>query len=98
MTTLLEIVEVALILISLALKRNLAVSIATLQQPHQPLDQIPHIEPNDAHLKQLSGMDALMINEFLRQVNTWMNKQYAQQIDGTEPTHRDIFGSDDFHL
>ena len=97
MTPPLEVVKVALILVGLALKRNLAIGIAAPQQAHQPLGHIPHIESDDAHLKQLSGVDALMVNEFLRQVNTWMNKQYAQQIDGTEPAHRNVFGPYNFH-
>ena len=44
MATMLQVIQIALVGISLALKRDIAISIATHGESHQPLDAIGKIK------------------------------------------------------
>ena len=92
-----KVVEVTLVGIGLALKRDVAVSISAHRQAHQPFHHIGHIKEHEQHLTLLGRVDALMVHQFIAQVNPWTHKQHAQQVDGSETVKRQYLGTDDLH-
>ena len=80
----LQIVKIALIGIGLAFKRDVAVGIAAHGQPRQPLDEIGKVKEHIKHLALLGRVDALMVHQFIAQVNAWMYKKHPQQINRCE--------------
>jgi len=81
MAAMVQIVQVALVGIGLALKRDIAVGIASHGQPDQPLKEVSHIEKHVEHLALLGGVDALVVHHLVAQIDPVMDKKYPQQID-----------------
>ena len=88
MAAMFQVIQVALVGISLALKGNVAISITPHGQSHQPLDAIGKIKEDKQHLALLSGVDALMVHQFITQVNAGMHKKCSQQINCRESLER----------
>lgn len=70
----LQVVKVALVGVCLALKRDVAVSVTSHRQPHQPLEEINDIKEHKEHLALLRCVDALVIDQLVAQVNAMMHK------------------------
>ena len=84
MAAMVQIVQVALVGIGLALKRDIAVGIASHGQPNQPLKEVSHIEKHVEHLALLGRVYAFVVHHLVAQVNPRMHKQHSQQIDGSK--------------
>ena len=91
MAAMLQVIQVTLVSISLAFKGDVAISIAPHGQPHQPLDAIGKIKEDKQHLALLGGVDALMVHQFITQVNAGMHKKCSQQINRCESLERQYF-------
>lgn len=88
MAAMLQVIQIALVSISLALKGDVAISIATHGQSHQPLDAIGKIKEDIQHLALLGSVDALMVHQLITQVNARVHKKCSQQIDCRESLER----------
>ena len=75
-----QVVEIALVGIGLALKRDVAIGIATQGQSHEPLDKVGQIEEDKEHLALLGRVNALMIHQLVAQVHPMMHKKHPQQV------------------
>ena len=91
MAAMLQVIQVTLVRISLAFKGYVAISIAPHGQSHQPLDAIGKIKEDKQHLALLGGVDALMVHQFITQVNAGMHKKCSQQINRCESLERQYF-------
>ena len=91
MSTIFQVIQVALVGISLAFKGNVAVSVAAHGQSHQPLDAIGQIKENNKHLALLGSVDALVVHQLIAQVNAGMHKKHSQQINRCESLERQYF-------
>ena len=91
MSTIFQVIQVALVGISLAFKGNVAVSVAAHGQSHQPLDAIGQIKENNEHLALLGSVDALVVHQLVTQVNAGMHKKHSQQINCCESLERQYF-------
>ena len=91
MSTIFQVIQVALVGISLAFKGNVTVSVAPHGQSHQPLDAIGQIKENNKHLALLGSVDALVVHQFIAQVNARMHKKHSQQINRGESLERQYF-------
>ena len=76
-----QVVEITLVGIGLALKRDIAVGIAAHGQPDQPLENVSDIEEHVEHLALLGGVDALVVHHLVAQIDPVVDKKYPQQID-----------------
>ena len=108
--TRLQVSEIALIGVCLALKRDVAIGIAPHGKPHQPFDEIKDIEEHKKHLTLLCRVNALVVHHLVAEVHPWMHKKYPQQVNrresmkwqyrSTHNLHRDkgtiIFGNRQF--
>ena len=83
-----KIAQIALVGVCLAFKRDIAIGIAAHGQSHQPLDDISQIEEHKQHLALLRRVDALVVHQFITQVNTRMHEQHPQQVDCRESFER----------
>lgn len=77
-----QIVQVALVTMGLALKRDVAVSIATHAEADEPLKEIGNVKEHEQHLALLRRVDALVIQQLMAQINARMHKHHPQQVDG----------------
>ena len=93
----LQIVKIALVGIGLALKRDVAVGIPLHGQAHQPLEQIGDIEEHEQHLALLRRVDALVVNQFIAQVNAMVHKQHPQQVNCRETAEGQNRGAHNLH-
>ena len=91
MAAMFQVIQVALVGISLAFKGDVAISIAPHGQSHQPLDAIGKIKEDKQHLALLGGVNALMVHQFITQVNAGMHKKCSQQINRCESLERQYF-------
>ena len=80
-----QIVEVTLVVIGLALKRDVAVGIAAHGDAHHPFHEIEEIEEHKEHLTLLGRVDALMVDQLVAQIDSMMHKEHPQQVDSREP-------------
>lgn len=96
-TTGVKIVQVALVGVGLALKRDVTVGVAAHRQPDDPLHHIGHVEKHEQHLALLCRVDALVVHQFLAQIDTRVHKQDAHQVDGHKAAKGQYVGADDFH-
>ena len=92
-----EISQVALVAMRLALKRDVAVGIAPHGEAYEPLNEIEYVEKHEQHLALLGSVDALMVQQFMAEVNARMHKHHSQQVDGREPLEWQISGADNLH-
>lgn len=88
MAAMLQVIKITLVGISLALKGDVAISIAPHGQSHQPLDAIGKVKEDKHHLALLGSVDALMVHQLITQVNARMHKKCSQQIDCRESLER----------
>ena len=95
--SLVQIVQIALVGVSLALKRYIAISIATHGQSHEPLHQIGHVEEYKKHLSLLCRVDAFMVHQLMAQIHPRVHKKQSQQVDGRESSKGQYGGADYFH-
>ena len=93
----LEIVQVTLMCVSLSLEADVSVGIAPHWQAYEPFDQIDEIERDYRGFEHLHCVNTLVIDKFIRQVYSWVNKQHSQQVDSRESSEWNIFGPNDFH-
>ena len=77
-----QVAGVLLVGIGLALKRDVAVGIATHGQTHHPLEEISQIEKHIQHLALLRRVYAFVVNQFIAQVHARVHKNNPQQING----------------
>ena len=82
--TRLQVVQIALIGIGLAFKRDIAVGIATHRQPQQPFHQVGEVEEHKKHLALLRRVNALMVHHLMAQIDPRVHKQHTQQVDSRE--------------
>ena len=92
-----QIIEIALVGIGLALKRDIAVGIATHGKPHQPLHEVGQIEEDEQHLALLCRVDALVVHQFVADVHPMMDKKNSQQINRREATEGQYRSPHNFH-
>lgn len=97
MSSVFEVIKVALVGVCFSFKRDVAVSIPSHGQPCQPLEHIGKIEEQEKQLALLCRVDALMVDQLIAQVNPWMHKKDSQQIDSREPAKRQYPCPDDLH-
>ena len=95
--TMFQIAQIALVSVSLPFKRDVAVSIAAHQQAHQPLHQIEEVEKDKQHLALLGRVDALVVHQFIAQIDPVMHKEHPQQIDGVVSLERQYGCADNLH-
>ena len=93
----LQVVKVTLVVVSLSLKRDVAVGVAAHGQPHDPLAEIDDVEEDKQHLALLGRVNALMVHQLIAQVHTRVHKKHSQQIDCCESLERQYRSPDDFH-
>ena len=77
-----QIVQVALIAMGLALKRDVAVGIATHEEADNPLKEIGNVKEHEQHLALLRRVDALVIQQLMAQIDARVHKHHPQQVDG----------------
>ena len=75
-----EIVCIMLMGVSLTLKRDAAIGIATHRQAHKPLHHIQHIKRQHTQFKHLPGVNLLMPDVNLRHPKATAHKHHAKQI------------------
>lgn len=83
MTAMIEIVIVALVLISLALEAEIIVGIAPEKQPNKPLHKVQYIKRHIEQLTHLCRVDALMIDQTPIYSHVGMHKKHAKKINGS---------------
>ena len=97
MAAVVQVIEIALVGIGLALKRDVAVGVTAHRQPDNPLHEIGHVEEDEQHLPLLCRVDALVVDELVAQVHSMMYKQDSQQIDCRESMKGQYRSPHDFH-
>lgn len=75
-----EVVGIMLMGISLTLKRDAAIGIATHRQAHKPLHHIQHVKRQHTQFKHLTGVNLLMPDVNLRHPKATAHKHHAKQI------------------
>lgn len=80
MATTTEVVGIMLIGVSLTLKRDAAIGIATHRQAHKPLHHIQHVKRQHTQFKHLTGVNLLMPDVNLRHPKASAHKHHVQEI------------------
>ena len=93
-----EIVLVIHVGIGFALERDPAVGPSFQRKADEPFDDVPEIESGNAHLQHLRRVDALMLDEIVRQYDTLAAEKQAEQIDRVVAPERDETVVDDPHV
>lgn len=75
-----EVVGIMLMGVSLTLKRDAAIGIATHRQAHKPLRHIQHVKRQHTQFKHLTGVNLLMPDVNLRHPKATAHKHHAKQI------------------
>ena len=75
-----EVVGIMLMGVSLTLKRDAAIGIATHRQAHKPLRHLQHVKRQHTQFKHLTGVNLLMPDVNLRHPKATAHKHHAQEI------------------
>ena len=92
-----QVLQIALVVVGLALKRDAPVGPAPHGEPHCPFDEIDDVEKNETQFTHLRCVDALVVEQFARQVHALMDKQHPEQIDGIKATPGQISAAHNLH-
>ena len=93
-----QVVQVSLVGIGLALKRDVAVGVAAHGEPDGPFHQVGQVKAHEQQLALLCRMDALVVHHLVAQVHARVHKQHSQQVDGREAVKGQYGRADDFHV
>ena len=93
-----EVVGIMLMGVSLTLKRDAAIGIATHRQAHKPLHHIQHVKRQHTQFKHLTGVNLLMPDVHFRHPKATAHKHHAQEIYCLKSRKRNKAIVDNLHI